>query len=465
MTNTGRPNILLLFPDQQRYDCLGRSGNPLVQTPNLDKLASEGMWFNRAYTPIPTCCPARQSLLSGQWAEVHGCYWNYDGFLSPKLFDSHTWTEDLRTSGYRMGYVGKWHVHPDRSPTEFGFEWHRTNQEYAAWRKAQSLPKPEMDEYRYFGGVDTVAPEQTKTHWYAERAIEAIRDFGASGEPWHLRLDFDEPHLPCVPAREFLDLYREEDIEPWGNFGDSLEGKPHIQRQQLKSWNLDGVPWERWRTYVHRYLGIISQIDDAIGRVLRALEESGQADNTIVVYTSDHGDAAGSHGMIDKHYVLYEEEVHVPMIVRWPGVAQPGSVCDGFVSNCIDLASTFCDTAGVAIPDSFQGRSMLPLLKGETPDDWPREAFSTYNGQQFGLYTQRMIRDERWKYVWNMTDVDELYDMESDPWELTNLAGRAEHAETLADMRKRLLTALEARGDRTVKAFWAHDQLAEGNIL
>jgi arylsulfatase A-like enzyme len=476
-----RPNILLIQSDQHRFDCLGRSGHPQAHTPHLDRLAGEGVWFTHAFTPIPTCCPARQSLLSGLWPEQHGGLWNYDITLPVGLFESPAWTTTLAGSGYRLGYVGKWHVHPDRTPLDYGFHDYVSVQDYGTWRRAEGLPAYEPVgaavlgpaggadgagvAARWFGGRDPVPVEQARTHWHAERAIDLIGRYAREGQPWHLRLDFDEPHLPCYATDTFLACVDPHEVAPWGSFGEDFGRKPYIQEQQLHTWGIAHLGWDSWAQYVARYLAVIAQVDDAIGRVLEALDRLGVADSTMVVYTSDHGDACGSHRMIDKHYVMYDDIVRVPLIVRWPGVARAGSTCDAMVTHALDLAVTLCDASGIDAPPGCQGRSLVPWLEGAVPYDWRTEVVSTFNGAQFGLYVQRMLRGDRFKYVWNPTDTDELYDLVSDPWEMRNLVGDAGAQDTLAAMRHRLLERLVAQSDRIVAAPWLREQLISGRKL
>ncbi len=473
---THRPNILLIEADQHRYDCTGRAGHPLVQTPHIDRLAAEGVWFSHAFTPIPTCCPARQSLLCGRWPQVHGGLWNYGTGLPIVLFDQPTWTESLAAEGYSLGYVGKWEVHPTRSPREFGFQDVVTAKDYAVWRKGRGLPDPRPDDIalsilkdkpvaRWFGGVDPVVVEQSRPYWYADQTIALMRRYHAEGRPWHLRLDFEEPHLPCFPAIPFAEMYPPESIPPWGSFVETFAGKPYIQRQQLASWGTEELTWREWSVYLSHYLGMVSQIDAAVGRVLAALDDLGVADSTLVIYTTDHGDNCGGHRLIDKHYIMYEDVVHVPLVMRWPERFPAGVTRDEFVEHALDLASTVCEAAGLPIPEAYEGRSLLPLCRGERVDDWRQDVVSVYNGAQFGLYMQRMLRDNRCKYVWNPTDVDELYDLQADPWELTNLIEHPAYAETLADMRARLLERLTAQGDALVRTDWMKHQLAQGSKL
>lgn len=462
-----RPNILILSTDQQRYDTLGFTGNPLIRTPNIDSLADTGKSFSHAFSPCPLCCPARQTFLTGVMPAIHGGHWNYGitsriKGLKPDEFP--TWTQLLKDAGYNTGYVGKWHVDPVADPTDFGYD-----------RYVKQMPTPksqqavkfdvanEISESEPMGGMppgmyDTAPVDETATHKMADETVRMIEDFARRGEPWHVRLDYSQPHLPCVPAEPFASMYAPQDIPQWGNFPDELSGKPYIQRRQLESWNLTHWGRRQWSEYLSGYYGIISQYDDAYGRILETLDRLGLFENTMIVYTTDHGDAAGSHGMMDKHYVMYEEEVRVPLVVRWDGVVSPASTTEAFVSNYLDLGPTILDAVGLEIPEGFQGVSVMPELRGATGQASERDLiFSEYNGQQFGLYTQRMVRDRRFKYVWNPTDVDELYDLENDPWEMVNLA--ESRTDVIARYRRRLHETFAALGDKMADGLWTRYQL------
>jgi arylsulfatase A-like enzyme len=446
------PNILIIHVDQQRYDCLGFTGHPLVKTPHLDRLRSQGMSFTNAFTPSPLCCPARQTQLSGVMPQVHGGLWNHDcqkiSGLSPDVV---TWPPQLKASGYQLAHLGKWHVSPDHDPTAFGYDLY----EAAGGGRHERVQRYEMPEnpvWPHTGYVNGAPLSESPTHALAARASSTIERFAANrdtkGTPWHVRFDLSEPHLPCIPAEPFASMYTPDMIEPWPNFQETFENKPFIQKQQLKNWCIDEWTWDQWSVYVALYFCIISQVDDAIGRVLDALEQTGQADETMVIYTADHGDAAGSHRMMDKHYVMYEEEVHVPLLVRWPGHVAEDSTCDNFISNCLDLGPTLLEACGVPIPETFQGKSFLPQLQGKPAiDPWP-VAFSSFHGQQFGLYDMRMIRDERYKYIWNPTAVDEFYDLQEDPAELVNLAGSEIDERLGAGYRRKVLELFGALDDR-----------------
>ena len=450
-----RPNILFISCDQQRFDCLGFNHKYPVKTPNLDRLAAEGIRFNNAYTPLPTCCPARQSLICGKRAESFGAHWNYDMGIPVASIgkDAFSWARELHTLGYRTGYVGKWHVSPTLTPLDFGYEdyvpestfWRNMKKEYPDLKHTEG----------YMGEKSPYPLEVAPTHQNARYVMELIEKY--EEEPWHIKMDFAEPHLPCRPSEPFASMY--EDVPKWGAFDDDLKDKPYIQRQMRYNWETEALSWERCREMVKLYYGFISQVDDAIGRVIRLLEDKGILDNTWIIYTADHGDMCGDRKMMDKHYIMYEEVTKVPLVMRYPKAIAPGLACDEMVTNMLDLVPTILEFAQLPVPKDLHGVSLTPYLEGREHPSPRRYALTTYNGQQFGLYTHRMIRDKQWKYVWNLSDVDELYDMENDPYELTNLAVRPEYAERLRLMRLDMLRELEAVDDYTVRSYWLKEQL------
>lgn len=465
-----QPNILLIMADQLRYDCIGYSRMAPVSTPNIDTLAVEGLWFSSAYSHIPVCGPARQSLVCGQRPETFGGLWNHSialkvGALEPEAY---SWARSLQEAGYRNSYVGKWDVHPICDPTQYGYdEYINSDRIYKDWIAEHY---PELV-YRngYYGEVDPLPLEHTRSHRTADMAGELLCKLAASPGPWHLRVNFQEPHLPCRPTAEYADRYPPDQIQPWGSFADTFEGKPYIQKQQLLNWNVQDYQWSDWAPIVARYYAIISQLDDAVGRLLRQLDATGQRDHTLVIFTADHGDLCGGHRMMDKHYVMYEDVVKVPLAVRWPGVIQPGSHSNSFVYNLLDMPPTLLAAAGAAMPDPqrhrLHGTTLLPLLQGGKPEGWREEVVATYNGQQFGLYTQRMIRTREWKYVWNPTDVDELYDLQADPHELHNVVRHPEHFDSLRTLRRRMYETLHQEGDGLVRNYWMKEQLLTGRKL
>jgi arylsulfatase A-like enzyme len=457
------PNILFIFSDQHRFDCVGVNGHPLVQTPNLDRLAAEGVNFTQAYCPSPICTPSRLSLLHGQWPTQHLGIANSEA-EAPRPPDPGlpTFSQVLHDAGYFTGYVGKWHAYPKQSPLDFGFDRFHHYDEYLTWRQARGIPL--LDEQNwYFGELDPhIDADHSRLAWGAETTLALIAECAQAGHKFFIRYDPTEPHLPNqVPEPYFSQLYSPHTIRPWPSFPDPLVNKPYIQAQMRRTWKVDSWTWEEhWAPIVSRYLGEITLMDRQIGRILDGLEALGLAENMLVIYSSDHGDLCGAHGMIDKHYVMYDDVVRVPLIMRWPGVISPGANCDAFVSHSLDLASTLCDAAGIASPSSFRGQSLLPLARGQSTTT-RQDIFTMYFGNQFGLYSQRMVRDRRWKYIWNPTAQDELYDLELDPGELHNLASQPEARETLAQLRKRLVEWMRETDDLLLND-WTERQLLEG---
>lgn len=452
-----KPNLLLIVLDQLRYDCIGCANKYPVKTPNIDKLAGEGVFFDHAFTPCPVCAPARQAMLTGRMPDSFGALFNYDFIPVPSLCPERTyWPMLLLNAGYKTAFVGKWHASRSYSAGDFGYEQVFNLSDYYAFVKEK------YPEVRYkngwFGEENPVPFEDAQPHFMAEKACRFIEEYAASGFPWHLRLDLTVPHLPCRPSRPFSRMYSPSDTVEWDGFGDTLENKPYIQKQQVMNWRLENKSWKEWSVTVSLYYAMISQIDDAIGKIISVVEKTGESENTAVIFTSDHGDLCGSHGMIDKHYVLYDDVLRVPLIIKWPEKCKPSRRHE-FVSNCLDLPATIGDICGIPV-DSGHGKSLMPLLTGQ---EQQRAAYavSSSNGQQFGLYTQRSIRTTEWKYIWNLTDRDELYNIKEDCGEKINLAGRKEYEDALKNLRKLLYDELMRLEDPFVKSGWLNRQLLE----
>ncbi|MGF1484345.1 MAG: sulfatase-like hydrolase/transferase [Opitutales bacterium] len=460
-----KPKGVIFFQvDQHRRDCLGHTGHNghvYVQTPNLDRLAAEGMQFSRAYCPTPMCVPTRATYLCGQWPMQHGVLNNWDS-ESPVFLDPQrpTWARTLGNYGQSTDYIGRWHVRPDLGATDFGFTTDLPDWKYGKWREAEGIP-PVPKANGLWGEVDPhITPAQSKVAWTVDRIIEAVKERTEQGEHFCIRAETIEPHLPCRPPASLMEAFPVKDIPPWGSFYDTFEGKPYAQAQQLRTWNIESWTWDDWAPVVARYLAEIANIDLQIGRLLDYLDEAGLVEDTLVIYTADHGDMCGGHRMIDKHNIMYDDVVRVPLLMRWPRQIAPGSQTEAFVINSIDLPPTFCDVFGVQPPASFSGKSLLPLMRGEG-GEFRQSVYSTYHGNQFGPYSQRMVADRRYKYIWNPTAEDEFYDLERDPNELHNRATDPACQELLAQMRRRLIRWLEETDDRLLNR-WTRAQLENG---
>lgn len=369
--------------------------------------------------------------------------------LQPSAF---SWARSLKDAGYHTGFVGKWHVSPTYTPLDFGYQEYVSDEDL---RRSSQQYSHDWQKNGYFGDPCPIPLEDSPTHQNAAHVISMIDRY--ADEPLHIKMDFTEPHLPCNPSEPFASMY--PDVPQWHAFEDTLENKPYIQKQMLRNWNTQDMTWEDFKRTVKLYYGYISQVDDAIERVLQHLKDVGQLDNTIIIYTADHGDMCGNRKMMDKHYILYDDVVRVPLVIRYPGYIRPGIRCDQMVMNMLDLVPTILELAGLDVPDNLDGISLIPYLKEQSHPTPRKYALSTYNGQQFGLFTQRMLRNHKWKYIWNLTDVDELYDMQNDPHELHNLVAEPDYQTLLKDFRLEMLHELQKVDDWTIHSAWLHDQL------
>lgn len=447
-------NLLLIHSDQHRYDCIRAHGMREIDTPNLDRLCAGGTRFTRAYSTIPICTPARASLLTGAWPHAHGSFCIPTSELNraarpelPTIFS------ELKQQGYRTGWVGKYHQELEcnepgapEGVDAFHPLWH-----YGRERKARGLP-PLDKPHGLFGDEDTTSPPDfSPLAWQADRLIDLLKT--DSDQPFCLRWDPPEPHLPCNPVSEFAQRYQAEDIPPWQSFPDHQDHKPAAQKRQKKIWGLQDWTWEQWQPVVRLYYGIITELDHHIGRVLDTLDALGLADDTLVIYSTDHGDYCGGHGQMDKHFNMYDDVTRVPLIARLPGRIPAGASCDAFASNELDIARTLLEAAHCPVPESFVGENLIDMANGSTP----REVItSQYFGTESGAYSMRMIRDDRYKFVYHPAgDLHEFYDLTLDPGELENRIDDPALAGDLARLKARLWDEMKAQGDRLANRWTA----------
>ena len=463
-------NILLILTDQQRYDAFGLHGSHTCPTPHLDGLARQGVDFQNAYTCTALCTPARASIFTGMLPHRHGMLVN-----SSMLHESArsipqnmpTIAERLGNAGYRCGLEGKWHA-GDRPPSQCGFVGLDTPgygdamklPQYAEHLARFGLDRPRVQAEgvgwqqnltlagRMSGPVEASVP-----FFVAQRAIERIDDFAAAGDPFFLTCCFWGPHAPYLPCEPYASMVDPADIEPWGNFHDRFENKPAIYRKYRDAFIGEGNEPRSWSDvarWAALYFGFTAQIDEQIGRILDHLGASGMAQDTAVIFTTDHGDLTGAHGgMHDKSALMVQELYHIPMVMRLPG-GPAGTTCDAMVSN-LDVSATILDLAGVEEHRELDSRSLLPLLRD--PGNWPDHAVAQSWGNHF-LCDVRMIVDRRFKYVFHPGDIDELYDLDSDPWEMRNLIDEPRHRPVLADLRRKLIAWCRDHED----AIWVYIQ-------
>lgn len=467
-----RTNILFLLNDHQAYYRHGWDGGPKVQRPNFERLASEGIEFTRAYTATPLCGPARRTMLTGLYPHNHGELKNDMGHP----YDREVYLDILAANGYRNYYYGKWHAGPgtalDHGCDGFSYPSYNnpyTKTEYLQYLRERGLPEPEIwieDNFterlnagksgfkhkqnlhwcnEHASGIMLSPKETHEAFFLAHLACERLKELARSADdrPFAMRVDFWGPHQPYFPTQEYADLYPPEDIPVYGSFADDLSDKPELYRSEAnlgisengKLITPNPLPWSVWQRILSRCYGQITMMDEAAGRILRTLEELGLAENTLVIWTTDHGDAVACHGgHFDKRSYLPEEMIRIPLAVRCPARIPAGQVSDRPVCN-IDYAPTMLDAAGLAFSGPVDGRSLLPLC--ENPDTpWREYAVSETHGHMERAFG-RAIVGERYKYVYNEGDLDELYDLQEDPYERNNLVFSRDHRSVMIEMKQR----------------------------
>jgi arylsulfatase A-like enzyme len=461
-----KPNILLIVTDQHRFDALRCNGNAAIRTPNLDALAASGTNFRNNYTVCTLCTPARASLLTGSYPHDHGLLTNSD-MLSTVRSEMFDWCrgfgESLAEAGWNTGYVGKWHVGHERLPRDFGFGGMnipgygrlRNEPEYLRYLAERGLAVPEMTSgVGPIGNAGTLSGpmEASEPYFLAEYTRGLLTNYSEArrrdGTPFLVWLNFWGPHAPYVCPEPYASMYDPRSIEPWQSFEYDQSSKPVCQRRMvpMEPGAPQRIPWADWAEMIAKYWGRTTLIDEQIGRVVSILDELGESENTVVMFTADHGDTLGVHnGLADKGPFAYEDTYHTPLIVHDPTEVDRPAAVDRLTS-ILDIAPTILDYAGIEPEGSFRGRSLRPLLSGEGPSSWREYLVTEWHGHQF-LYSQRMLRHEDWKYVFNPSDFDELYDLAADPHEMTNLAARPEYSDVIAKLQEMLMEHLVEEDD------------------
>ena len=420
-----RPNIIFIMADDHAAHALSCYGSRINTTPNLDRLASGGMRFSNCFCTNSICAPSRATILTGKYSHLNGLKGNYEEFDSSQR----TFPELLREAGYETALVGKWHLQSN----PVGFDYWNILPGQGVYRDPTTI---EMGtETTHTGYVTDIITDQC-LDWLASRS---------SSRPFLLLCQHKAPHRNWVPDAKHASMYEGVDIPEPETFNDDYATRCDAARHQAMTIEhhlvdsdckgpppegLSGQAQKKWKyqRYIKDYLRCVASVDDNVGRLLDYLDESGLARDTMVVYTSDQGFFLGDHGWYDKRF-MYEESLRMPLLVRYPRVVSPGSVCDHIVLN-LDFASTFVDLAGGALPADVQGTSMRPLLEGYTPGDWRTSMY--YHYYEYGdegvggwhrVRPHYGVRTRRYKLIHFYDGIDawELYDLCRDPHELRNI--------------------------------------------
>lgn len=440
-----RPNILWICTDQQRLDTIGALGHPHVRTPNLDRLCATGTVFRNAYCQSPVCTPSRSSFLTGRYPSTIGAErnnndrWPERADLLPRLLRDQ--------AGYDCGLVGKLHlagayqreipnsrVHgarvfePEVRPVDDGyrvFQWSHSpfddwgrHHAYGNWVRDRGFDLGEMRRR-----AEPIPAECHQTTFCADTAIEFIA--GGLASPWLASMNLFDPHPPFDPPPDYLTRF-DPAAMPGPAFRHSdLDAQARLANVDFQTSAMPPDPAADGRRKA-AYHAMIELIDENVGRVLKALEDSGQRERTLIIFMSDHGDMLGDHGLWGKGCRFYDGLVRVPLVVSWPGRMQEGVVSDALV-ELTDLVPTLMDAAGLDVPDGLPGRSLVPLLTGQAPINSHREFVRCdYHGAlKLGRAPKRshgtMIRTESWKLaLYHGTGLGELFNLEQDPMEFDN---------------------------------------------
>lgn len=454
---------ILFLTDTQGIHCVGcYSGDSALGTVNLDRLASEGLRLNKAYSCSPVCGPARSAIFTGLFPHSNGVLGND---MAPHL-DIPTLGQRLSDAGFKTGYIGKWHLD---GTDYFGDGRCPPGWDPGVWfdgrNYLESLPDDAARDLsrRHLGPEEVAKYGITEEFTHAHRIANRARDFVAKHkhDDFFLVVSIDEPHDPAICPEPFVSGFDDFQL-PVANADDPLTDKPGLQREWAEAskeglrQNLirtDGVA--RYRNPKH--FGCNSYSDHEVGRVLAAIDAN--VPEALVVYTADHGDMFGSHGLSGKGPAMYEEIMHVPMIVRLPGKVAPGTVSSSLVSH-IDLVPTFLEFFGVPIPPLLQGVSFLDQLgrPGAVKEEAVFIEFNRYEVDHdgFGAFAPiRCVFDGRYKLAINLLDVDEFYDLETDPLELRNLIRDPAVAEIRDRLHRRLIEWMGRTRDPLRGPQWA----------
>ena len=441
-----QPNIIVVMVDDLRWDEMGVAGHPFLQTPNIDRIADEGVMFRNAFTTTPICSPARGSFLTGQYIHTNGIIDNTD--RSARSHEMPIFPQGLQRAGYDTGFIGKWHMGNDHSPRP-GFDY------WVAMPGQGEAIDPELNENGTLTRVEGYV-----TDLITDRAIRFIEE--ARDNPFFLFLAHKALHPNIrqlddgstaalnrsgfIPAKRHEGMYADAEIPRRPNAYVVPTDKPALMRSLEGVQPIGPESGTPDRT-VRGRLEMLMAIDDSVGLILDTLDEIGELDNTMIVFTSDHGYFNAEHGLSGERRLAYEEAIRIPLLVRYPPLVTAGTTRNE-MALIIDLAATFLDLAGEAPDDSLHGASLVPVLDRNVTD-WRDaflvEYFSDTVFRRIRNMGYQAVRTDRYKYIHylELEGMDELYDLEADPYELDNIINDPDATATLATMQAELAEVLQ----------------------
>ncbi len=474
-----RPNILWYCTDQQRFDTIAALGNRHIRTPNLDRFVAESATFTHAFCQSPICTPSRASFLTGMYPSAVGV--NGNGFRSfPRHFEDRLISKALHDEGYDCGLIGKLHlasaflrreerVNDGYDTFQYSHDHKGGNErgnEYVEWIKTHCIdhntvlePRgiASLDDYRNsqdnpgFGGFseptaedDNVPPQLHQTHWCTEKAIEFIQRNREPDKPWLLSINPFDPHPPFDAPWDYYRRYDPATL-PGAHFEeDDLAHQHRLTAAGIDFQTQSRHPQELQHKHMQAsYYAMIEFLDEEFGRLLDYLEETGQRENTIIIFMSDHGEMLGDHGLVHKGCRFYEGLVRVPLMISWPGQIEP-RVSDELI-ELVDIVPTLYELLGIDVPLHVQGRSAASWICGEERSAPHRQFVRAehYAATNYPDETHAtMYRDRRWKLVvYHQKDICELYDLEADPWEHCDLSEDSAYTDVKWDLLRKCYDA------------------------
>jgi N-acetylglucosamine-6-sulfatase len=437
-------NIVLILADDHRADAMGFVGHPFLETPNLDRMAREGVHFPNAMVTTALCSPSRASILTGLYAHRHRVVDNNNPVPNDLVF----FPQYLQHAGFQTAFVGKWHMGGDSDAPQRGFDhWvsFRGQGSYLPVAAGLNVNGKQVPQRGY------ITDELTD---YAVEWLER-RD---RARPFFLYLSHKAVHSNFVPADRHQGRYAKQPVPPPASQDPAAAiGRPMWVTNQRNSWHGVDYPYHSQldvAEYYRRYAETLLAVDDSLGRVLDALQQQGVLDNTLVLYMGDNGFAFGEQGLIDKR-TAYETSMRIPMVARAPGLLAAGATIQAVVAN-IDVAPTMLEVAGLQPPAGLDGRSMVPLARNAAAP-WREELLYEYYWERNFPQTPTIhaLRGNRYKYIrpHGIWDLEELYDLSTDPQELRNLAIDPAHAQTLRQMNTRLFEILQETGGMSIPLY------------
>lgn len=483
--DNARPNVIYIMADDlttQAISAYGGIYKDLAPTPNIDRIASEGMLFQDVLCTNAICGPSRAAILTGNYSNLNGYYKNESG----GKFDKTQWTfpQEFQKNGYQTSLFGKWHLGTE--PQGFDvFKYHNSaGQQGHYWNPKYNI-----------NGVDTKV-EGYSTNLSTDFAIDWLASERKQDEPFMMVLQYKAPHRPWQPDTKYETLWDDVEFPYPATFNDDYKGREltagdtemtmeYFSRRDMKykePENLKGkekIKWafygakpgevvqpegmtfeegRKWRyqTYIKDYLACVKSVDDNIGRVLKYLDENNLTDNTIIVLTSDQGFYLGDHGFFDKRFI-YEESIRMPFMVKYPKLVKAGSVNEDIITN-IDFAPTLLDLANIKTEQKMQGHSFKPILKGKTPADWQKGMYYHYYEFPYWHHVQPHygIRTQKYTlahFYYNI-DIWELYDLEKDPTQINNIIADPQYANVVTDLKAQLKALMKkSENDKSLADF------------